>query len=58
MENPTHSFWAVNHVFQLAQELRIESKTVELAKREENAFFVTFILPKGIFLTFGFYLSA
>ena len=28
MENPTHSFREMNHVFQLVEELQIKSKTV------------------------------
>ena len=56
MENPTQTFREVmNLVFQVTEELQIKSKTVMCAgacERKKECFFVTFILPEGIFFNY------
>ena len=51
MENPTHSFTAMNHVHQLVSEVLIKSEAVMSwsLQKKNSAFFVTFILSKGSF---------
>ena len=58
MENSTHTFRETKLVLQLIKEWRIKSKTeLKLTKEKKSAFFVTFILTEGIFLTFAISLS-
>ena len=50
MENPTYSFRRMNHVFQLALEFKIKSKTVMSRERQKSVFFAIFILSEGFVL--------
>ena len=50
MENPTYSFRRMNHVFELAWELKVKSETVMSRERKKSAFFAIFILSEGFVL--------
>ena len=61
LENPTHSFREKNLALQLMQKSQIKSKTVmswSSRKKKRGHFFEPYICPKGIFVTFVFYLNA
>ena len=51
MENPTHSFREMNHVFQLVEELQIKSKTVMSwsLRKKECIFCNVYFVHKKIF---------
>ena len=60
MENPTHSFTAMNHVHQLVSEVLIKSETVmswSLRKKNECIFCNVYFVQKKFYLSFGFYLN-